>query len=220
MAKRSKSSSRWLQRQQRDYFARRAQAEGQISRAHYKLQQLDQKYRLIKAGGRVLELGAAPGGWTRYLEDRLVSGRLVAVDPLPITAAASTIVIEGSLGDSSVQSQIDEIAAEQKFDLVLSDMAPNMSGVRAVDQARSMDLADMVHEACERWLRETGCMVLKAFQGEGLDDWVAQMRKLFAKVQVTKPKASRPDSREVFVVAQGWRGRREDVGRNPSPVRV
>ncbi|MEM7077955.1 MAG: RlmE family RNA methyltransferase [Pseudomonadota bacterium] len=204
MAKRSKSSSRWLQRQQKDYFARRAKSEGQVSRAHYKLQQIDEKYRLIRPRDRILELGAAPGGWTRYLEERADRGVLVAVDPLPITTGAQTVVVEGALGDEAVDAQIAEIAARAAFDLVLSDMAPNMSGVRAVDQARSMDLADMVLEACEKWLRPGGHMALKAFQGEGLDDWVVELRSKFNKIQMTKPKASRPDSREVFVVARAW----------------
>ncbi len=203
--KRSKSSNRWLQRQKKDYFVRQAQAGGQVSRAHFKLEQLDQRFKLIRPRSRVLELGAAPGGWTQYLEAKLSRGLLIAVDPLPITAGQDTHVVEGHFGDAEVDAKIDEIVGQSPLDLVLSDMAPNMSGVRAIDQARSMDLADMVLSACERWLRPGGAMVLKAFQGEGLDAWVSARRQEFRKVTMTKPKASRPDSREVFVVATGYK---------------
>ena len=242
----SKSSHRWLQRQKRDLFVRQAQADGHVSRAHYKLAQIDERFKILKSNARVLELGAAPGGWTNYLQDRLSKGLLVAVDPLPVTAHASTIVIEGAFGDPVVDRQIycalsgeqlvgvadcdihepaeivatatdgldsagvdekepfvlPELSKAQRLDLVLSDMAPNISGVRAVDQARAMDLADLTLDAALRWLRPGGHMVLKAFQGEGSDEWVQSRRGEFTKVSMTKPKASRPESREVFVVAQ------------------
>jgi 23S rRNA (uridine2552-2'-O)-methyltransferase len=206
MAKRSKSSDRWLQRQRKDYFVRQAQDGGHISRAHFKLEQIDQRYRIVRAGQSVLELGAAPGGWTHYLENRLQGGLLIAVDPLPITCGHNTHAIEGLAGDAEVDEQISRLLDGTQLDLVLSDMAPNISGIRTVDQARAMDLADVSLESCHRWLKTNGAMTIKAFQGEGLDDWVAQLRKVFAKVQVTKPKASRSESREVFVVAQGFSG--------------
>lgn len=208
-SKRSKSSNRWLQRQKRDYFVKQAQDKGQVSRAHYKLQQIDQRYKLLRANSRVLELGAAPGGWTNYLESKLTKGILIAVDPLPITAGLQTQVIEGRAGEPEVDARIDEILGGEALDLVLSDMAPNISGVRAVDQARSMDLADVALTAATRWLRPGGGMAIKAFQGEGLDDWVKMLKAQFRKVSMTKPKASRPESREVFVVAEGWRSKRD-----------
>ena len=204
MAKRSKSSERWLQRQRKDYFVRQAQKGGHISRAHYKLEQIDQRYRIIKPGQRVLELGAAPGGWTHYLENKLRGGTLIAIDSLPITCGQDTQVIEGMAGDEVVDRKIDDILDGEQLDLVLSDMAPNVSGVRAVDQARAMDLADTCFEYCQRWLRLGGVMTVKSFQGEGLDTWVAGLKKSFDKVSVTKPKASRSESREVFVVAIGF----------------
>ena len=204
MAKRSKSSDRWLQRQRKDYFVRQAQGGGQISRAHFKLEQIDQRFRIVKPKQRVLELGAAPGGWTHYLEGKLQGGLLIAVDPLPITSGQDTQVIEGLAGDEAVNKEISAILDGQQLDLVLSDMAPNISGIRTVDQARAMDLADVTLESCQRWLKRNGAMTIKAFQGEGLDDWVTALRKHYAKVHVTKPKASRPESREVFVVAQGF----------------
>ena len=209
MAKRSKSSHRWLDRQKRDYFARQARDNGQVSRAHYKLLQIDQRFKLIKPHSRVLELGAAPGGWTNYLESRVSKGLLIAVDPLPITAGLETYVIEGCAGDAEVDEQIASILGDEPLDLVLSDMAPNISGVRAVDQARSMDLADVTLDACREWLRKKGALAIKAFQGEGLDEWLRSLRSEFSKVTVTKPKASRPESREVFVVAQGYMGKQD-----------
>ncbi len=207
--KRSKSSSRWLARQKKDYFARQARDRGQVSRAHYKLEQIDQRFKLVRPHSRILELGAAPGGWTRYLEERLRGGLLIVVDPLPITAGHATRVIEGKFGEPEVDAAVDDIVGQSQLDLVLSDMAPNMSGVKAIDQARAMDLADMALSACQRWLRPGGSLALKAFQGEGLDAWVAARRKEFAKVAMTKPKASRPESREVFVVAQNYKGARD-----------
>ena len=210
MAKRTKSSSRWLQRQNKDYFVRAAQDQGQVSRAHFKLLQLDQRFKLIKTQARVLELGAAPGGWTQYLQERVNQGLLIAVDPLPITAGMDTVVIEGRAGESAVDEAIEEALQGAALDLVLSDMAPNISGVRAVDQARAMDLADTALLACHRWLKPRGAMAIKAFQGEGLDEWVKDLRAQFSKVTVTKPKASRPESREVIVVAQGFLGSRDD----------
>jgi 23S rRNA (uridine2552-2'-O)-methyltransferase len=206
MAKRSKSSDRWLQRQRKDYFVRQAQDGGQISRAHFKLEQIDKRFRLVQGKQRVLELGAAPGGWTHYLENKLNGGLLIAVDPLPITSGQNTHVIEGLAGEDAVDAEIEQILDGMQLDLVLSDMAPNISGIRTVDQARAMDLADVSLESCHRWLKRNGAMTIKAFQGEGLDDWVTDLRKVFAKVHVTKPKASRSESREVFVVAQGFQG--------------
>jgi len=141
------------------------------------------------------------------LESRLSKGLLIAVDPLPITAGLQTVVIEGVAGDVDVSDQIEQALDSAQLDLVLSDMAPNISGIRAVDQARSMDLADVALDACVRWLRSGGALAIKAFQGEGLDDWVSGLRGHFGKVNMTKPKASRPESREVFVVAQGFRSK-------------
>ena len=201
MVKRSKSSDRWLQRQRKDQFVRQAQGGGQISRAHFKLEQLDERYKLVKPHMNVLELGAAPGGWTNYLEERLAGGLLIAIDPLPITSGDKTHVIEGFAGEPEVDEEIERILAGQKLDLVLSDMAPNISGVRAVDQARSMERADVSLDSCHRWMNQRGCMAIKAFQGEGLDAWVKDLKKVFKQVHMTKPKASRPESREVFVVA-------------------
>jgi len=204
MTKRSKSSHRWLARQRRDPYAREAAAQGQVSRAHFKLQQLDQRYRLLRPGMKVLELGAAPGGWTVFLETRLAGGLLIACDPRPISAGGDTVVIEGEYGNAATDAAIEAALGVMRLDLVLSDMAPNISGVRAADQARAMYLADLALEAAHRWLQPGGDLVVKLFQGEGVDAWVAEVRQVFAKVQLVKPKASRPDSREVYALARGF----------------
>lgn len=222
--KRSKSSDRWLRRQKKDYFARRAREEGQVSRAHFKLAEMHEKFNLITRASVVLELGAAPGGWTSYIEERLSNkGGLVVVDPLPITCGAHTIVIEGLAGEPDTDLAISEALAgfegsvagnrlgSRPVDLVLSDMAPNMSGVRSVDQARSMELADVSLAACRAFLRAGGAFAVKAFQGEGLDEWVIARRQAFKKVAMTKPKASRPESREVFVVCRGYMPAQDDT---------
>lgn len=205
MSRRSKSSHRWLSRQRRDPFSRRAVAEGQVSRAHFKLEQLDRRFRLLSAGMSVLELGAAPGGWTRYLEERLAGGLLIACDPRPVSAGADTVVIEAAYGDEATDRRLAELLDQRRVDLVLSDMAPNMSGNRTTDQARAMYLADLALDAAERWLNPGGALAVKVFQGEGLDAWVENVRKQFAKVRLTKPAASRSESREVYAVAQGFR---------------
>lgn len=204
MSKRSKSSQRWLTRQRRDPFARRAAAQGQVSRAHFKLEQLDRRFSLLRPGMSVLELGAAPGGWTRYLEDRLAGGLLVACDPRPVSAGADTIVIEFAYGEPGTDGRLAEIFGDTRVDLVLSDMAPNMSGNRTTDQARSMYLADMALDAAERWLKPGGNLAVKVFQGAGIEAWMAELRQRFASARLTKPDASRPESREVYAVARGF----------------
>lgn len=214
MSKRSKSSHRWLTRQRRDAFSRRAADEGQISRAHFKLEQLDAKFRLLRSGMKVLELGAAPGGWTRYIEDRIhggihggiEGGLLIVCDSRPVSAGSETVVIDTPYGEEAADLQLKALLHGPELDLVLSDMAPNMSGNRATDQARAMYLADLAVEAALRWLKPKGDLVVKMFQGQGVDEWVADLRRRFATVQLVKPKASRPESREVYAVAREFRG--------------
>jgi 23S rRNA (uridine2552-2'-O)-methyltransferase len=202
---RSKSSERWLARQRKDPFARQAQAQGRVSRAHFKLEELDARCRLLRPGQRVLELGAAPGGWTRYIEERLKGGRLIAVDFRPITAGAGTVLVQGACGEAETDKKIDEIVGTDGVDLVLSDMSPNISGIRVADQAASMALAELAEAAADAWLKAGGRLVVKLFQGEGVDAWLKRLRTKYRKVRLLKPKASRPDSREVYAVAEQFR---------------
>ena len=210
MPKRSKSSQRWLNRQQRDYFAGAARREGRVSRAHFKLAQLDQRFGLVAPDCWILELGAAPGGWTSYLAERVSNGRVVAVDPLPVAAPNARVeVVAGRFGDESVERRVEAILGESGrpplVDLVLSDMAPNISGVRAADQARAMDLAELAAAAAARWLAPGGGLVVKLMQGDGVDAWIKAAKAAFDKVGMVKPTASRSESREVYAVAQGYR---------------
>lgn len=200
--RRRATSQRWLARQRRDPFARRAQLENKVSRAHYKLQQLDERFRLLRPGMTVLELGAAPGGWTRYVEARLGAGVLIACDVLPVRAGASTVVVEGRVGESDVDEAIDAVLGGGKVDLVLSDMAPNITGIRAADQARTVELAELAVQAAGRWLTPGGDLVVKLFQGEGVDSWTSNTSNLFAIMRMVKPSASRRESREVYAVGQ------------------
>jgi len=212
--RRSVSSHRWLTRQRRDPLARRAADEGRISRAHFKLEELDRRFRLLRPGQRVLELGAAPGGWTRYLESRIRPDEggalLIACDPRPVQAAAATRVVQGAFGEAAADAEIEALLAGLGLSLVLSDMAPNISGIRAADQAGAMHLADLAAEAAGRWLESGGGLLVKLFQGEGTDAWVSDIRTKFDKVRLVKPRASRPESRELFAVCEGFRSRIQD----------
>jgi len=205
MAKRSKSSDRWLQRQRKDYFVRQAQDGGHISRAHFKLEQIDQRYRIVRAGQSVLELGAAPGGWTHYLENKLHGGLLIAVDPLPITCGHNTHVIEGLAGDAEVDEQISRLLDGTQLDLVLSDMAPNITGIRDADEANFLDIADAVLEVTSGVLRPGGGLILKMFQFPGTEAFIGTLKKRFTKIARRKPPASRKQSKEFYVVGIGYK---------------
>ena len=194
MARRSRSSNRWLSRQQRDPYAGRA-----VSRALFKLEQLDRRFRLTSPSCVVLELGASPGGWTEYLAPRC--GRLVAVDLAPLAnTPRGTDFILGDASDSLVQERIAATLGGGA-DLVLSDMAPNMSGNRVVDQARSLELVECAVGAARRWLNPGGRLVVKMFQGAGFVEAMLELRAVFARVTLAKPDASRSGSREVYAVA-------------------
>ncbi len=195
-----------MSRQRKDPFTRAAIAKGKTSRAHFKLEQLNQRFRLLKPGMRVLELGAAPGGWTCFIEEEIMPGGfLIAVDYRPVTVAAETVLIEGAFGDPEVDNKIDEFLEDTPLDLVLSDMAPNISGIRTTDQARSMELVALAESAADKWLKPGGTLVVKTFQGEGVEDWIRRIRRKYGTFKQVKPEASRPDSREMYAVAQKYR---------------
>ena len=206
MAKPRRSSGSWKDRQERDPYVQRARRDGWRSRAVYKLEQIDQKERLLKKGMLCVDLGAAPGGWSQYVSQRLDGDvRIIAIDLLPIDAIASVDFIEGDFtGDEALDTLRDRIG-DERVDLVLSDMAPNISGNRAVDQPRSMYLAELALDFCREFLRPGGSFVCKLFQGEGIDAYIAAARAAFERVRVMKPDASRPGSREVYLVARNYR---------------
>lgn len=211
MAKRSASSQRWLRRQGQDPYVRRAQAEGWRSRAVFKLEELVQRDRLVRPGMVVVDLGAAPGGWSQYVARRLDGrGRVLAVDVLSMDTLAGVEILQGDFTEEAVLGSLLERLAGQPVDLVMSDMAPNMSGTRAVDQPRAMLLAELALDFAQRVLRPGGDFVVKLFHGEGFDGFVRDCRASFEHVRVRKPEASRGDSRETYLVARGFRaGRRE-----------
>ena len=202
---RSKSSSRWLREHFDDVYVKKAQAEGLRSRAVYKLEELIDRDRLLKPGMRVVDLGAAPGGWSQLVRQRLGdSGMVVALDILPMQGIGGVTCIEGDFRDEAVLAALEALLAGQPVDLVLSDMAPNMSGVALADQIRAMDLADLALEFSRQWLKPGGAFLIKLFQGAGFDDYLKRLRGNFSRVSMRKPKASRARSREVYALATGF----------------
>ena len=205
MPKRS-SSGRWKQRQARDPYVKRAQSEGFHSRAAYKLQEIDQKERLLRRVALVVDLGAAPGGWSQVAADAVgESGTVVAVDLLPMEAVAGVHFIQGDFCDEVVMQQLQASLAGDRADLVLSDMAPNISGNWSVDQPRSIHLAEVALAAAGQLLKPGGAFIAKVFQGEGFEELVRDCRGQFGTVRIRKPSASRAESREMYVVAIGFR---------------
>ncbi len=199
MTRRSKSSAAWLARQRRDPYTGRA-----VSRAYFKLEQLDARFRLTAPDKTVLELGAAPGGWTQYLGTRC--RLVVACDLLPLATVPTGVrAVVGDAREPSVRQRIlatASAAEDRPFDVVLSDMAPNMSGNRVRDQAVALELVECTLELAERWLRPRGRVVVKAFHGAGFEDLVRNMRGRFEDVVVAKPRASRGGSREVYATGR------------------
>ncbi len=204
MPTRSKSSQRWLKEHFSDPFVKKAQAEGLRSRAAYKLEELVERDRLLKPGMVVVDLGAAPGGWSQWLRQALgSSGRVIALDILEMPTLAGVEFLHGDFREDAVLSALEGSLGGQPVDLVLSDMAPNMSGVDVVDQARLMHLAELAMEFADRHLRVDGSFLIKLFQGVGFDDYVRELRRRYAKVVIRKPEASRKRSAEVYALAQG-----------------
>jgi 23S rRNA (uridine2552-2'-O)-methyltransferase len=203
MAK-SKSSHRWLQEHHNDPYVLQARREGYRSRAVYKLVELQEKDHLLKPGQFVIDLGAAPGGWTEYASQFSADkGRIIAVDILPIDPVVDVDIIQGDFTEQVVLEQILQLVGDSKVDLVLSDMAPNISGIETVDQPKSMYLVELALDLAILVLDKNGAFVVKMFQGQGFDDLVKEFRKTFKTVKFRKPKASRPRSREVYAVCQG-----------------
>ncbi|GMW05577.1 MAG: RlmE family RNA methyltransferase [Gammaproteobacteria bacterium] len=203
---RKSSSGRWKQRQARDPFVRQAHAGGWRSRAVFKLAQIDEREHLLQRGATVLDLGAAPGGWSQYAAGKVGrGGRVVAVDLLPIEAIDGVHRIRGDFTDEKVLEQIIDALGAGKADLVLCDMAPNISGNSSVDQPRSIRLAEAVLQAAQRLLKPGGTMLIKLFQGEGVEELLQEVRVQFASVRRRKPAASRSESREIYLVAGNYR---------------
>lgn len=205
MAK-SKSSQRWLREHFNDHYVKKSQAEGYRSRASYKLLGLQEKDRLIRRGDTVIDLGAAPGGWSQVAVELVGDkGRVIASDMLPMDSIAGVDFVQGDFTEQPVLDQMLALLGEQQADLVISDMAPNLSGMAAVDQPRAMYLVELAVDLARQVLRPGGHFAAKVFQGEGFDALYTQLRRGFQSVATRKPEASRSRSREVYLVAKGRR---------------
>lgn len=204
---RTKSSQRWLARQKKDEFVKRARKEGARSRAIYKLEEIDRRDHLLRPGMTVVDLGAAPGGWSQYVKSRVgAAGRVLALDILPMTAIPGVEFIEGDFTEQPVLDLLMQRLQGRAVDLVISDMAPNMSGVPSVDQARSIGLAELALDFADKALRPGGDLLLKTFQGAGFNELHAAMRRRFGKLISRKPQASRSESREIYLLGKGFKG--------------
>lgn len=208
MPTRSKSSQRWLKEHFSDPYVKKAQAEGMRSRAVYKLEELVDRDRLLKPGMVVVDLGAAPGGWSQWVRQELGSidqanpGRVIALDILDMPPLAGVEFLHGDFREDAVLSSLEASLGGQPVDLVLSDMAPNKSGMDAVDQPRMMHLAELAMDFADRHLRPGGAFLIKLFHGAGFDDYVRELRRRYGKVVIRKPAASRKRSPEVYALAQ------------------
>lgn len=206
MPRRSKSSERWLREHFADPFVRKAQAEGWRSRAVFKLEEIDRKERLLRPGMTVIDLGAAPGAWSQYARRKLGrKGRVIATDILEMPALAGVEFVQGDFRESEVFESLLKLAPAHTVDVVLSDIAPNMSGMDAIDQPRSMYLAELALDFATRVLKPNGAVLIKTFQGAGFQELVESARRSFTKVRFAKPDASRARSSELYLLASGFR---------------
>ena len=203
---RTKSSSQWLQEHVNDPYVKQAQRDGYRSRASYKLLQLNEKDKLIRPGMLIVDLGSAPGGWSQVV-GRLAGdqGRIVATDILPMDPLKNVEFLQGDFTEEAVLHEVLRLLGGHKPDLVLCDIAPNITGIDSADQAASMYLAELALDFARQALKRQGDFVVKVFQGAGSDAFLKDLRSSFDKVLVRKPAASRPRSREVYVVAKGFK---------------
>jgi len=203
---RSKSSRRWLDEHFDDAYVKQAQQQGYRSRAAFKLLEIQQKDRLIKPGEVVIDLGAAPGGWSQVAAQLVGnSGKVIALDILPMEPIAGVTCLQGDFTEQTVLDHLLNVIGGQKAGLVLSDMAPNISGIKAVDQPRAVYLAELAVDLAQKVLENEGDLLIKVFHGEGFDELLQHIRDLFRKVIIRKPQASRSRSSEVYIMARGFK---------------
>ncbi|MBE2894218.1 23S rRNA (uridine(2552)-2'-O)-methyltransferase RlmE [Spirabiliibacterium falconis] len=204
--KRSASSNRWLNEHFKDQFVQKAHKQKLRSRAYFKLDELQSKDKLFKQGMTVVDLGAAPGGWSQFVVQQIGGrGRVIACDILDMDPIAGVDFLQGDFREESVLTALLDRVGEQKVDVVMSDMAPNFSGMPSVDIPRAMYLVELALDMCRQVLAKNGSFVVKVFQGEGFDEYLREIRRLFTTVKVRKPEASRDRSREVYIVATGYK---------------
>lgn len=201
---RSKSSSRWISRQMRDHYVAKARAEGYRSRAVYKLQEIDSKYQIFHANQFIVDLGAAPGAWCQYIVKNVTgaSGKVIGLDILEMDPVEGVCVIQGDFTEDETLAQLVSSLNNHPLDLVLSDIAPNISGNKAVDQPKSMYLAELALEFARQNLTKGGAFAVKLFQGEGYAQYIQELRSSFKRVATFKPQASRKESKEMYAIAR------------------
>lgn len=203
---RHKSKQNWLNEHRNDPYVKQAQQEGYRSRAVYKLKEMNEKDHLLKPGMTVVDLGAAPGSWSAFAATKVgANGKVIAMDILPIEPIPGVVIIQGDFQQQMAYEQLLESLSGNPVDLVMSDMAPNISGVKAVDQPRAMALSELALELAQETLIQGGSMLVKGFQGEGLDVFTNDLRRVFNQVFIRKPKASRTRSAEVYLLARGYK---------------
>ena len=201
----NKSSKRWLQTQNKDLYVKKARKLDFRSRAIYKLQEIDEKDQLIKPNYCVVDLGSSPGSWSQYLSGIIdSSGRIIAIDILPMNPIEQVLFISGDFTDEIIQKQCLRDVGEYGADLVISDMAPNLTGIRVTDQSRNMAIAELVYDFSTQILKPGGDLLVKLFEGDGTYEYRQLLKEKFAKVLVRKPKASRDQSREFYVLARSY----------------
>ena len=201
----NKSSKRWLQTQNKDLYVKKARKLDFRSRAIYKLQEIDEKDQLIKPNYCVVDLGSSPGSWSQYLSGIInSSGRIVAIDILPMNPIEQVLFISGDFTDEIIQKQCLKEVGEYGADLVISDMVPNLTGIRVTDQSRNMAIAELVYDFSTQILKPGGDLLVKLFEGDGTYEYRQLLKEKFAKVLVRKPKASRDQSREFYVLARSY----------------
>jgi len=201
---RSRSSGRWLREHHDDHYVREARRQGYRSRAAFKLLEIQERDRVLIPGQCVVDLGAAPGGWSQVAMEQVgINGRVVALDVLAMDVIPGVLLLQADFTDAAALAALETLLDGHSPDLVLSDMAPNISGMRAVDQPRAMLLAELARDFALDWLNPGGDLLVKVFQGEGFDRYLRTLRSSFRQVVTRKPAASRPRSREVYLLARG-----------------
>jgi 23S rRNA (uridine2552-2'-O)-methyltransferase len=207
---RSKSSASWMSRHLSDPFVKQAQKDGYRSRSAYKLVELNEKDKLIRPGMRILDLGSAPGGWSQ-VAGKLVGGkgRILATDILPMDGLRNVDFIQGDFTDETIVQQLLDWLGGGRFDLIISDIAPNITGIDSADQATSIHFLELALDTVCKTLKPGATFVAKMFQGSGSDQYLKELRRHFSKVSIRKPAASRKESREVYIVARGFKGNLE-----------
>ena len=209
--KKHRSNPEWIRRHVTDPFVKRSVQEGYRSRAAYKLTEIDERDRLLRPGMTVVDLGAAPGSWSQVARRRLsgaagtLRGRVIALDVLPMEPVPDVAFIQGDFREESVEQQLASLLGDARVDVVLSDMAPNLSGIAAADAARSLHLGELAADFARRHLKPDGVLLVKAFQGSGYSQFVERLKREFRNVATRKPEASRESSAEVFLLARGPR---------------